>query len=343
MNKFLLALAMTGVTAMAQSVISAKAGVVHYTEGDVTVNDEALVMKPNKFPDMKNNDVLRTTEGRAEILLAPGAFLRLGENSAAKMISNSLLSTKLALLDGSAVIEVLELDKLGSLEFVVAGDTLSIRKAGLYRIEVDPPSLKVYDGEVAVNFRDELVKLGSGRMMTLSGDHLIAKFEKKSSMDELVQWTDRRASTLAMANLHSAKSVANGYGSSSLLNQSGWVFNPYYSMYTYVPFNRAYYSYFGYGFYSPGVVYGIYHRPPTPTFNDGGFGNNGGFGNGNSGYNAGGGYYGGSASRGMGSMSGGGGLGASGGSAPVSGGERAAGSAGAGGARGGGAAGGRAQ
>jgi hypothetical protein len=34
-KKVLLAIAMSGLTAMAQSVISAKAGVIHYIEGEV--------------------------------------------------------------------------------------------------------------------------------------------------------------------------------------------------------------------------------------------------------------------------------------------------------------------
>jgi len=339
-KKVLLAIAMSGLTAMAQSVISAKAGVVHYTEGDVLVNDQALVMKANKFPELKNAEVLRTTEGRAEVLLAPGTFLRLSENSAVKMESNSILATRLTILEGTAIVEVLEVAKLSSLEFTMGADTVSIRKPGLYRLEMDSPSVKVYSGEVAVNFNNELLKVTEGRQMSLTGEHLSAKFDKKVNMDEIVQWADRRASTLAMANIHSAKTVANGMSSNQRLNSSGWLYNGFYGMMTYVPYGRGFMSPFGYSFFSPYSVYAIYNPPiySAPSNNYGGMGGD----RSQVGYNSGLGYNT-SSMRSSTGYSGGGGAAASGAAAPVSGGERAGGAAAAGGARGGGGGGGRQQ
>lgn len=339
MKKILLAVAMSGLTAMAQSVISAKAGVVHYTEGDVLVNDQALVMKANKFPELKNKEVLRTDEGRAELLLAPGTFLRLSEKSAVRMESNSILATRLTVLEGTAIVEVMEIAKLSSLEFTMGNDTVSIRKPGLYRLEMDSPAVKVYSGEVAVNFNNDLIRVTEGKWMSLTGDHIIAKFDKKMNMDEIVQWADRRAATLAMANIHSAKTVANGLTSNQRLGSSGWLYNSFYGMMTYVPYGRGIFSPFGYGFYSPYTVYAVYYPPVyTAPANTGGFGGGDrsqvGF-NSSLGYNT-------STMRSSSGYSGGAGPAASA-SAPVSGGERAGGSAGAGGARGGGGGGGRQQ
>lgn len=62
--------------ASAQSVISAKSGVVHYVEGRAFLNDQLVETKFGEFPDLKENQVLRTEEGRAEVLLTPGVFLR---------------------------------------------------------------------------------------------------------------------------------------------------------------------------------------------------------------------------------------------------------------------------
>ena len=74
-----LAILMAGAAAVgvshAQQVVSAHAGVVHYTEGKVFVGDQAVQRKFGVFPDLQVGEELRTeADGRAEILLTPGAF-----------------------------------------------------------------------------------------------------------------------------------------------------------------------------------------------------------------------------------------------------------------------------
>lgn len=329
MQKLLIALALGSLTAMAQSVLSAKAGVVHYLDGEATINDQALDIKPNKFPDLKNGEVLRTTEGRVELLLAPGSFLRMGENSAVKMESNSVLATRIALLEGTALLEVAELGKDSSLQVQMGTSTVTVRKAGLYRLEMTPGAVKVYDGEVAVNTNNELIKLGSGNQLTLSGNPQVAKFDKKALVDELYQWADQRAATIALANLHSANTVANGLTSSrQSLRASGWIYNTFYGMMTYVPYGNGIFSPFGYNYFNPYMAYQIYNPPAwTPMSADPGR---------MTGFNSDLGYM----TSGTRSPSGYSGGGAPSISAPVSGGERGGGAAAAGGARGGGAAGG---
>src|SRR5437879_2119705 len=55
----------TSFVASAQSVISAKSGLVHYVEGQVYVNDQLVESKFGNFPDVKENWQLRTEEGEA--------------------------------------------------------------------------------------------------------------------------------------------------------------------------------------------------------------------------------------------------------------------------------------
>src|ERR1700683_1079843 len=62
--------------AWGQSVISAQSGMIHYVEGKVLLEGQPVDPKFGEFPAVKNNQVLETTEGRAEILLTPGVFLR---------------------------------------------------------------------------------------------------------------------------------------------------------------------------------------------------------------------------------------------------------------------------
>ena len=53
--------------------------------------------------------MLETGDGKAEILLTPGVYLRLGSDSSVKMISNSLANTEVTVSQGEAMVEVDEI------------------------------------------------------------------------------------------------------------------------------------------------------------------------------------------------------------------------------------------
>src|SRR5713101_3038665 len=97
--------------AFAQSVISAKSGLIHYAEGTVYLGDQLVESKFGSFPDIKENAQFRTEEGRAEVLLTPGVFLRMGESSAIRMITNRLIDTRVEFLSGSILVEAADLLK----------------------------------------------------------------------------------------------------------------------------------------------------------------------------------------------------------------------------------------
>src|SRR6516162_3070541 len=81
-----------------QNVISAKAGLIQYAEGRVLLEGNPVEIKYSQFPQVKNDQVLKTEEGRAEVLLSHASFLRLGENSSFRMISDSLTDTRFEVL-----------------------------------------------------------------------------------------------------------------------------------------------------------------------------------------------------------------------------------------------------
>src|SRR5208337_4689302 len=104
-----LAVSVTG--ANAQSVISAHSGVLHYYEGDLTVEGQAPHQKAGTFAEVKEKQDLQTQVGRAEVLLTPGVFLRIGENSGVRMLSNKLTDTQVEFLKGSAIVDFVEVAK----------------------------------------------------------------------------------------------------------------------------------------------------------------------------------------------------------------------------------------
>ena len=98
-------MAMTAVVCSAQSVTSAHSGTLHYFEGDVSIDGTPVQSKAGRFSEIEEQSVLRTARGRAEVLLTPGVFLRVGESSALKMLDNRLLSTRLEILSGTVIVE----------------------------------------------------------------------------------------------------------------------------------------------------------------------------------------------------------------------------------------------
>src|SRR5579863_4214883 len=132
--------------ASAQPVISAKSGVIAKAEGKVYLADQAIEESLTKFPDIKENAVVRTEEGRTEVLLTPGTVLHLGENSSFRLITNRLIDTRLELLTGSAVLDVEEIAKDTSVTVVCKDGAIVMSKAGHYRFDAEPARIKVFAG-----------------------------------------------------------------------------------------------------------------------------------------------------------------------------------------------------
>ena len=249
------AILLTAVPAYCQLAISAKSGMVHYAEGDVKLADKPLVQKKGEFPQLIEGQILQTAAGRAEVLLTPGVFLRIAEQSEVRLDSGRLSDTRLELLAGSVLVEVGEMEKDNSIRIVASGTTLDFRKKGLFRINADPGSLRVYDGEVTAVRGSQTLTVKEGRETLLNGVLASEKFNKEDN-DGFYRWAGRRASYLSAANLASAKSVLD---SGSTWSRGGWYFNDNFGLYTYLPGAHNYFSPFGYNYYSPGRVGSIFY------------------------------------------------------------------------------------
>lgn len=290
-------LALSAVSASAQPVVSAKSGLVAYVEGKVFVGDQLVQPSLTSFPDVKENIVLRTEEGRAEILLSPGVFLRIGENSSFRMITNRLIDTRLEVLTGSAVVEADEMAKDTNVTIVANKASILIAKHGLYRFDMEPARVKVFDGVASVTNGEQTTPVGVGRMLSLdSNTASVEKFNKEDT-DALDHWSRRRAENVAMANVSSAKQVhdygctnyptnfANPVGVMGVPANSpcynpcgGWSYNPWYGMVTYIPCGANIYSPYGYRYWSPYNVGRMYYVAPTlPRGGGYGGGNGGGY------------------------------------------------------------------
>lgn len=263
-------------SASAQYVISAHSGVVQTVDGDAYLNDQQVQPKFGHFPEIKENQELRTEEGRAEILLTPGVFLRMAEKSSIRMVSNKLTDTRVEILGGSVMVESDEMQKNDAKDNAVMllckNSTMLLVKHGLYRVDTDPASFKVYDGEAIVKGESGQVTLKSGKETSLTGVLMAENFDKKAA-DDLYLWSSERSSYLAKASASSAMTLRNSYAGSSGI-YSPWQFNPMFGLFTYVPFGGIAYSPFGWGFFSPYSVLNSYYL--YPGFYGGGGGISGG-------------------------------------------------------------------
>lgn len=246
--------------ARAQEIISAKAGLVHYVEGHVLLDGRRLQIKAGEFPQIPVGGSVATGRGRAEVLLAPGVFLRLAEFSEVRLLSDDVTDTRLELLQGSVLMECAETVKGNRLAVAFRDASVTIRSDGLYRLDSEPPELRVYDGQASVESGGRVLRVKKGRAVALDGSPMARKFQSKSG-DAFLRWSRRRAETIAMANLPAAHTL---HQARIRLRGSGWILLPDFGMLTYVPYDGIWVSPFGYRFYSPRDVYAIY-EPPRPS------------------------------------------------------------------------------
>jgi len=259
-------LAMSAAVCSAQSITAARSGTLHYSEGDVSIDGTPYAAKVSKFPEIKEQSVLSTGKGRAEVLLTPGVFLRIGEDSSIRMLDTRLTSTRLDVLSGMVTLESDDPQmsiKDSPVTLLYKDYEIRMRTHGLIEITSDPSQMKVFKGEAEVATADNRVVVKDGRLLPFSAGLTTEKFDGKTG-DDLYLWTRDRSGDLSAANMSSARSLSSGsgYGTGNGLGSGawngGWYFNSFFDMYTYVPGAGTMWNPFGYGFFSPATIYGYY-------------------------------------------------------------------------------------
>lgn len=258
-------------------VISAKAGGVNYTEGKVSIirkdGKSGLLLKSDKIEI--GDKVSTGADGKTEILLNPGSFVRLGGNAEFEFQTTDLDNLKLKLSSGSAIFEV-----YADSEFKVTLDLpnadIELTKSGVYRVDVladGSGKISVWKGKVLVG--DEKAEVKAGKSAIVSGKTAaIAKFDRDNK-DELDIWSQLRAKEAAKINarlqrdaLRNSLLGAYNRGGWNMFGTFGlWVFDSFTGRWCFLPFGSGWSSPYGYGY-----GFNIYHcqLPPiiyTPPVN----------------------------------------------------------------------------
>jgi hypothetical protein len=245
---------------------SALPGTLNYIEGKAFIGEQPLNGKSIGQVTLEAGQSIDTASGKTEILLTPGVFLREGDNTSVKMNSAGLANTQLTLLQGHVMVEATEVLPQNNLRITEDGITTRILKPGLYDFDGARNQVRVFDGEATVLEADKEIKLKAGHEVTLvSAPEKAEKFDRKAdNNDDLYRWSSLRSAYLAEANIDSARYVVDdGWGPGwygpgwgwGMGWGGGWWWNPWFSAYTFLPGDGLFYSPFGWGFYSPGLVW----------------------------------------------------------------------------------------
>jgi hypothetical protein len=198
--------AMLTLPANGQSVISTRSGVVHFFEGVVYLDDQPLQPRFGKFPTIAEGSELRTAQGRAEVLLTPGVFLRLGEDSAIRMVANALSDTRVGLLVGSVLVDSAEPSLGTSVTLNYKDWNVHFRKKGIYRIETEPPRLWVQQGvaEVSSGATGAPVSVEEGMYLPFA-PVLVPERSSDVPGDALTDWAKGRSESISADNAITAQ------------------------------------------------------------------------------------------------------------------------------------------
>jgi hypothetical protein len=241
-------------------------GMVNYIEGQVSLGGQPLDQKSAGSAQLQAGQSLATQNGRAELLLTPGVLLRLDNNSAVMMNSTGIENTESTLQGGRAMVEADAILPANHIAVHQGPATVLLVKNGLYDFDATKGQVRVFDGRAEVTVGGKTYTVQGGHEFDLNAPKLKSRgFDKKASEDAFYRWGSLRSSYLAEANADAARGFANGYYGSphsygpyaSFYGPSypGWFWDPYFSAYTWLPWDGYFFSPFGWGFYSPGFAY----------------------------------------------------------------------------------------
>jgi len=235
-------------------LISAKAGGVNFVSGNVNVVRSSGISGVLLEGDEISVGDRVTTDmtGKAEILLNPGSYLRIGGNTSFHFISTDLENLKLSLQSGSAILEVLAADEF-KVVVKLPHSALQLTRSGVFRLDVlsdGSAKLSTFKGKAYLGATGS-TEVGAGRVASIfNGGLSVSKFDRDTN-DPLDLWSKERGKDLTRLNAKLQRApLSNSLISSfnqrgwGLYNSFGlWVFDPVRRMWCFLPF--------GYGWSSP--------------------------------------------------------------------------------------------
>lgn len=267
-----------------QFIVSAKAGTINFIEGAVTScrAKNVTTWRGVSLGDrLKTGDRLRTSaDGRAEILLNPGSYLRLDQGGEIVLTNPNLDALTVEVVAGSALFEVTGTDGTELfLRILTPNGTVNVVRNGLYRVTVPregAPTVAVTKGRITVEQAGRTLPVKDKQLVTLEATGATTTKLDKKDRDAFDEWSRNRAKTLRDANARLRdrdvlaafngwrQNGAYGFGFAPFFGL--WLFDARLGSYTFFPFYGYWNSPYGFVYgTSWGLPWDMYR--PTLYFN----------------------------------------------------------------------------
>lgn len=259
-------------------IISAKAGGVSFSEGDVRRISGQQGGRPVARNDrLEAGELLETSEGKAEVLLNPGSFLRIGPNSKMSFISTSVEDIAIELKSGSFIFELFADDDFSVLT-KLGNTAVRLTRTGVFRVDVredGSASLAVVKGRAVIGFG--ISELRSGRVASFIGDEVRVEKFNRNRRDQFDSWSQNRAKEVAKntARLQTRvlrESMLSSFdmGNWNFHRTLGvWVQDYRTGLWSFLPFGAGWSSPYGYGLgldlWYLNLPFYVYRPGPQPT------------------------------------------------------------------------------
>lgn len=225
-------------------------GLVNHVEGDVYLNAKRISADDILVARIHASDTVVTNKGRAEVLLAPGVFVRAGENSTLKVISIGSKTAALEVLKGNALLEVSQISRI---QIVINGEcSLIPSKPGLYELDATKRYSKVYSGEALLQSGRLTEELKRGYLGVMNGATLQVSRFNPNIVDELYLWSAETSEFDAEASYGVEVGLKK-------LPEKTWYWNPRMHSWAFVPVGGIVTDSFGFAFAAPRIC-------PMPCF-----------------------------------------------------------------------------
>jgi hypothetical protein len=240
---------------MMQYVVATKAGLVNDVKGLTNVKPMQMV---------EANAPVRTgPTGFAELLLTPGAYLRLGPNAEAVLDTTELTNVALHIVSGEAIIEVIEMTSETPIRVTTGKTTVNLRDPGIFRFRDGVATVLEGKFETAA---DTPVSYKKGWEVVHDINYRARKVsiaQNVSAVANLDSYSDQRSNLMARANVALAPTVNNR-------SIPLWLYSPAYGLLTYMPIHNTRspygYRYFGIGYvYAPNTGYAASSDASSPS------------------------------------------------------------------------------
>lgn len=243
---------------MAEPTQMPRPGSLNHVQGQVTFDGYPALAQPLRRESLRARQVIETRHGKAELLLTPGSFLRIGDNSEVLMLSRSLENTRVKVIKGMAMLDT-EAGYKHDLAIVMDGATTRIDKKGTYGFNANQETISVLNGKATVSRGDSRITLKKKHQLYIAGQSPfeVTKLNKQAfKSSSLYQWNEARDRYESQARRSVQRSIAQSgrwYG-------PGWYRSRFWGFYTYLN--------------SPGMYYAPYYGPNYGSWgwNDWGWG-----------------------------------------------------------------------